>query len=120
MSRSNACSPRCALRLTNDAATGKPVGDPILGFACALARQCFINEYVFATTAEEDAKVEELKRALAGASPSALQIAALAMYVPLHTLPALRICSNGNGLRTSMRCSRNKCASPRRNERCAI
>jgi SAM-dependent methyltransferase len=72
--------------LINDAATGKPVGESVLGFACTLARQCFINEYVFATTAEEETKVEDLKRALAGASPNALQIAALAMYAPLHAL----------------------------------
>ena len=60
--------------------------ETILGFACTLARQCFINEYVFATTPEEETKIDELRRALTGASPSAMQIAALAMYVPLHTL----------------------------------
>ena len=74
--------------LANDAIAGKPVAEPILGFACTLARQCFINEYVFATTPEEETKIDELKRAFAGNSPSAMQIAALAMYVPLHTLPS--------------------------------
>jgi 2-polyprenyl-3-methyl-5-hydroxy-6-metoxy-1,4-benzoquinol methylase len=74
--------------LLHDATAGKPVADSVLGFACTLARQCFINEYVFATTPEEETKVDELKRALADGSPSAMQIAALAMYTPLHTLSA--------------------------------
>ncbi|MGC1692680.1 MAG: methyltransferase [Pseudolabrys sp.] len=73
--------------LASAATAGKPVADPILGFACALARQCFINEYVFATTPDEDVQLEDLRRALSGASPSAMQIAALAMYAPLHTVP---------------------------------
>ena len=74
-----------------NATTGKSVSETILGFACALARQCFINEYVFATTPEEDAQVERLKRALndaiaSGASFDPIQLAVLAMYEPLHAL----------------------------------
>src|SRR5262249_25325727 len=74
--------------LADDATAGKPVAESILGFACTLARQCFINEYVFATTPEEATKIDALKRAVEGGSPTALQIAALAMYVPLHTVPS--------------------------------
>src|SRR5215475_10317622 len=74
--------------LLHDATACKQVADSILGFACTLARQCFINEYVFATTLDEETKVDELKRALTDGSPSAMQIAALAMYTPLHTLSA--------------------------------
>ena len=77
--------------LASDATAGKPVADPILGFACTLAQQCFINEYVFATTPEEEAQLGGLRRALSGASPSAMQIAALAMYAPLHTLPSASV-----------------------------
>jgi SAM-dependent methyltransferase len=77
--------------LASAATAGKPVADPILGFACALARQCFINEYVFATTPDEDVQLEDLRRALSGGSPSAMQIAALAMYAPLHTLPCASV-----------------------------
>ena len=77
--------------LASAATAGKPVADPILGFACALARQCFINEYVFATTPDEDVQLEDLRRARSGASPSAMQIAALAMYAPLHTLPCASV-----------------------------
>ena len=74
-----------------NATTGKSVSETILGFACALASQCFINEYVFATTLEEDAEVERLKRALndaitSGASFDPIQLAVLAMYEPLHAL----------------------------------
>ncbi|MFZ1003732.1 MAG: methyltransferase [Pseudolabrys sp.] len=77
--------------LASAATADKPVADLILGFACALARQCFINEYVFATTPDEDVQLEDLRRARSGASPSAMQIAALAMYAPLHTLPSASV-----------------------------
>jgi 2-polyprenyl-3-methyl-5-hydroxy-6-metoxy-1,4-benzoquinol methylase len=65
--------------------------DAALDFACALATQCFINEYVFATTSDEDTAVEaiaaQIDDALAARADIApLQIARLAMYRPLHTL----------------------------------
>ena len=77
--------------LLMDATAGKSTSETVFGFACALARQCFINEYVFATTPEEDAQVERLKRALgdvitSGASVNPMQLAVLAMYCPLHAL----------------------------------
>ena len=50
--------------LLADAATEKTSDDKTLAFCCALAKQCFINEYVFATTPEEDALAERLKTAL--------------------------------------------------------
>ena len=73
------------------------VSETVLGFACALAQQCFINEYIFATSPEEDAQVDHLRRALhdtlvSAAALDPLQIAVLAMYEPLHALaiaPAL-------------------------------
>ncbi len=59
-----------------------------LTFCCAIARQCFINEYVFATTADEESNVAALKARLTGAAAVApMALAALAMYLPLHTLP---------------------------------
>jgi SAM-dependent methyltransferase len=54
------------------------------GLCCALAQQCFINEYVFATTPAEDASIERIKGNLI--EVSAIQLAALAMYLPLHSL----------------------------------
>jgi 2-polyprenyl-3-methyl-5-hydroxy-6-metoxy-1,4-benzoquinol methylase len=68
------------------------VKEGVLGFYCALASQCFINEYVFAETQEESEHVTLLKDALVAAAASGLRIAplslvALAMYFPLHSLP---------------------------------
>jgi len=79
------------LSLLADAMAGKTTSEPALGFACALAKQCFINEYVFATTPEEDARVDRLKSTLgdaltAGTAVDPAQLAVLAMYRPLHAL----------------------------------
>ena len=67
-------------------------GEETLDFCCALARQCFLNEQVFACTDEE---LEEARRlrdrvvaALAsGAAIAELQLAVVAAYFPLHSLP---------------------------------
>jgi len=69
-----------------DALADKPASATRLAFAAALAQQCFINEYVFATTPEEDAQLARLQSAFADAGDgvSSLRIAALAMYLPLH------------------------------------
>jgi len=56
-----------------------------LALACALARQCFINDYIFVTAPDEDAHVAGLK-ALAPPHLTPLQLAALAMYAPLAGL----------------------------------
>jgi len=62
--------------------------DSVIELGCALARQCFINEYVFATTPKEDVWVDELKSAIAaGGDVSPMQLVALAMYLPLYALP---------------------------------
>ncbi|MCC6890749.1 MAG: tetratricopeptide repeat protein [Hyphomicrobiales bacterium] len=63
----------------------------VLRIAAALARQCFINEYVFA---QSDAEAElaqtlrdRLERALSADGPApAVWIAALGCYAPLHAL----------------------------------
>lgn len=62
-----------------------------LDFHCALAQQCFINEYVYAATAEEAARAHALRDALAaaletGASIAAAQLVAVAAYFPLHSI----------------------------------
>jgi 2-polyprenyl-3-methyl-5-hydroxy-6-metoxy-1,4-benzoquinol methylase len=62
--------------------------DKSLAFACALARQCFINEYIFAREDEEFRQAMRLRDTIAaGGVFSPLQVAMLAAYVPLHTLP---------------------------------
>ncbi len=75
-----------ALRAALLMAAGGKAADDLLVLACALAKQCFINEYVFATTAEEEAQAERLK-AIAKSDLSPMQLAAFAMYQPLHALP---------------------------------
>jgi len=82
--------------LLADAATGRPWNEIELAFCCALARQCFINEFVFAAEPDEEAQIERLTALLgetlsAGAAPSPANLpsllAAIAMYRPLHQLP---------------------------------
>jgi SAM-dependent methyltransferase len=65
--------------------------DAILGFYCALARQCFINEYVFATTGDEAEEADRLRTALeqklsSGEPYPPLWPVAVGAYCPLHTL----------------------------------
>lgn len=65
----------------------------LLGFAVALARQCFINEYVFAVSDNEQHKVDALNDAVsaklaAGETVAPMAIALSAAYAPLHTMAA--------------------------------
>jgi SAM-dependent methyltransferase len=74
--------------LLADAIARKTASDSMLAFACALARQCFINEYVFATTPEEDAQALRLIDALdTGGDITPFTLAAAATYMPLSVLP---------------------------------
>ena len=62
-----------------------------VSFACAMARQCFLNDYVFACTEAEDRALKDLLSsmidALQSAAPvSARAVAALGAYLPLHRL----------------------------------
>lgn len=64
--------------------------DP-LGLFCALAQQCFLNEYAFACSADECQNVDTLggritKMAGTGETITPLAVAAFAAYRPLHTL----------------------------------
>jgi tetratricopeptide (TPR) repeat protein/2-polyprenyl-3-methyl-5-hydroxy-6-metoxy-1,4-benzoquinol methylase len=67
-------------------------GDGRLDFSCALARQCFINEYVFAQSGEELSLAEGLRDRLSqaleqGGAVPASWVAALAAYFPLSSVP---------------------------------
>ena len=80
------------LDLAMPADASETVRPSVLEFYCALAKQCFINEYVFAHEAAELAKAHALRDALAGklqaGTPTpAHWVAAVATYVPLHALP---------------------------------
>src|SRR5262249_23272228 len=75
------------------AAAGLPVSGQQASFTCAMARQCFINEYVFATTSQENEElslvVDVIANALASrAAIEPMQLAAVAMYPPLHSNPS--------------------------------
>ena len=89
-----------ARKIVLDAAVESERGeDPtndILGFCCALARQCFINEYVFFCTDEEHARATALREKLAAALQSGqmvppLWIGAVAAYFPLLSVTAVDI-----------------------------
>ena len=67
--------------------------EPTLAFACALARQCFINEYVFAETDTDLAQVAALRDRIdaalaAGAPVHPIWLAAVGCFAPLHALRA--------------------------------
>jgi tetratricopeptide (TPR) repeat protein/SAM-dependent methyltransferase len=79
-----------------DVATARDGGGNVpadtLTFYCALARQCFINEYVFSCTDEEIARATSLREELVAALHSGkavppLWIAAVASYLPLLSCP---------------------------------
>lgn len=68
-------------------------GDKVVELFCALARQCFINEYVFAQSEEETRQADRLRALLlerlsSGNDISPLLLAAVAAYFPLHEMPA--------------------------------
>jgi SAM-dependent methyltransferase len=65
--------------------------EAILGFCCTLARQCFINEYVFHCGDEEEQEACALRNRLTALMASdetvpPLMIGSVATYFPLHTL----------------------------------
>lgn len=85
---------RCSL--LKAAIAGLPVSSPRLSFTCAIAKQCFINEYVFAITPQENDQLSLLRNAIAdklttGAIVEPMQLAALAMYLPLHAVPSAKV-----------------------------
>jgi tetratricopeptide (TPR) repeat protein/SAM-dependent methyltransferase len=65
--------------------------ESLLGFECALARQCFINEYVFSIDESETEQAQSLRIMLEAALGSddpipAIWLAAVGAYFPLHTV----------------------------------
>jgi 2-polyprenyl-3-methyl-5-hydroxy-6-metoxy-1,4-benzoquinol methylase len=73
---------------------GETRDDAALGFHAALARQCFINEYVFFHGEEEIGKASTLRDHLvrqlaAGATISPITLLAVAAYFPLHSVPGV-------------------------------
>jgi SAM-dependent methyltransferase/tetratricopeptide (TPR) repeat protein len=69
------------------------IDDDIIAFACALARQCFFNEYVYVQSETESGLASALRDRLlrdmaSGAAIAPLTLAVVAAYFPLHALPA--------------------------------
>ena len=80
-----------ARRALLEAAARDDADDVGIGFYAALARQCFINEYVFFNSEDEIDRARALRDALATAletrTPiSSLRLLAVAAYFPLHSL----------------------------------
>jgi ubiquinone/menaquinone biosynthesis C-methylase UbiE/tetratricopeptide (TPR) repeat protein len=76
-----------------------------LAFHCALARQCFINEYVYPCLPEEIGEVDALRSRLeaailAGTEVPDVWLAAVGSYYPLHTL-ANAACLTSGSLRSA-------------------
>ena len=68
-----------------------PPSAPRLAFTCGLARQCFINDYVYSYTAAEIDQARALRDRLAaslcrGDVPSAMTIAVVCAYFPLLSI----------------------------------
>ncbi len=79
----------------NAAEVNEHVDEHLVELFCALAQQCFINEYVFAQTDEEAKQASRIRdlllEQLAGGSVvSPLLLAAVAAYFPLRALPAAK------------------------------
>src|SRR5262249_7175263 len=73
------------------AAVSDVAGESILGFYSALAQQCFINEYVFVSSVDEQRQALQLRASLiaalqSGAPVPVLWPLAVAAYFPLHSL----------------------------------
>jgi 2-polyprenyl-3-methyl-5-hydroxy-6-metoxy-1,4-benzoquinol methylase/tetratricopeptide (TPR) repeat protein len=84
------------LRLaTADVRDSAKIDDDILGILCAVAQQCFLNEYIFAQGNEEAQQASRLRELLwqnisAGSRIPPLLLTAVAAYFPLHSLPAAK------------------------------
>ena len=82
------------LQTASDADASSPVDPKALEFACALARQCFVNEHVFASTDDEATAAQQLRDKVAaalasGAAIPELWLAVVATYYPLRALPGV-------------------------------
>jgi SAM-dependent methyltransferase len=72
------------------------VEDDVLGLFCALAEQCFLNEYVFAQSADETRRVDQLRELLVQKLSDAhdvpvLLLAAVGAYARAPSLPTRSI-----------------------------
>jgi 2-polyprenyl-3-methyl-5-hydroxy-6-metoxy-1,4-benzoquinol methylase len=83
---------RFALFSAARSAANETVTEPVLRLYCAVAHQCFINNYVFAQSPAETEQLHTLSDSIvaalaSGAAIPALSLLAVASYVPLHHFP---------------------------------
>ena len=81
------------LETANAAATGDGLDDKVLQFYCAIARQCFINEFIFSCTEDESSRAALLREKLVATLQSghpvpALWVVTAASYAPLLSPPS--------------------------------
>ncbi len=86
------CARHALLALASGGQTPDPADVGALHFYAALARQCFINEFVFDCTDEERLRAGSARTALVAllegdATVPPLLLLAVAAYFPLHLLP---------------------------------
>ncbi len=81
------------LRLAGESRADRAeIDEDIVAFACALARQCFINEYVYVQAEPEGGLASVLRDRLlqdlaSGAAITPLALAVVAAYFPLQAMP---------------------------------
>src|SRR5271168_3083510 len=71
------------------------IDDNVVSLFCALAQQCFLNEYVYGQTDQELQRASRLRDILlrglsAGSEISPLLLAAVGAFFPLHSLPSAK------------------------------
>jgi len=71
------------------------IDDNVVSLFCALAQQCFLNEYVYGQTDQEIQRASRLRDILlrglsAGSEISPLLLAAVGAFFPLHSLPSAK------------------------------
>jgi tetratricopeptide (TPR) repeat protein/SAM-dependent methyltransferase len=86
-----ACRAAYLRRMLRSSAADLPA-EPVGNFLCALAQQCFINDYAFSCTEGESRAVERLQTSVLaclsrGNAAGLPELATLACYVPLYSLP---------------------------------
>ena len=87
----NAVSEMAFSQRTEPQIAGENAAEMQLDFSCALATQCFINEYIFSQTYTETAAAQRLRTSLeavlaAQGPPPPLWLAIAGAYWPLHKL----------------------------------
>src|SRR5262249_61022676 len=96
--------PRGGRRLRAGAARaprGAAAAPELLAFHCGLARQCFVNEYVYAIGDKEAGEAQRLRQMLEQALAAQgevppLWLAAAGAYAPLNTLASAALIAQGS------------------------